>query len=241
MGRFVCVNRYFNPIHRNCLNSMYGGGIFGEIKKKMSKLEFLKQIYEYLKYPSAKSLSMSMADTHHNGIFSLVINGTEFGKLTRVFIADEKLKPFDVQLHTHRYPIKLTMIKGNITHFIAYRSEVVDCHTVSLSEFMYKSPLNGGNGLTYEKETNVLIKDYHLPIGSTLQMTSHEFHTMSCSKGSVWIVEEQGFDTESSRVLGVPFITDGLYNPPKQFQVNDKCQLVFKELKKLINDYEIIS
>lgn len=206
----------------------------------MSKLKFLKKVYDYLKNPNIESLNLSMADTHHQGMFSLVIAGTEFGKLTRVFIADTDLLPYEVQLHTHRYPIRLTTIKGNIKHFVAYRSEVVDCHTVELSEFNYKSPLNGGNGLSYEKETNVIIKDYHLPIGSTLQMTENEFHTVSCDKGSIWIVEEQGFINDFSRVLGVPFVTEGLYNPPASFQINDKCQLVAKEIKKLILDYEVV-
>jgi hypothetical protein len=59
-------------------------------------------------------------------------------------------------------------------------------------------------------------------------------------KGSIWIVEEQGFKVDSSKVLGVPFITDGLYNAPAPFQVNDKCQIVAKEIKKLILDYEVV-
>jgi len=206
----------------------------------MNKLEFLKKIYDLIKNPNQESLKLSMADTHHDGIFSLVIEGTEFGKLTRVFIANEKLKPYEVQLHTHRYPIRLTTIKGNIKHYVAYRSEIVDCHTVELSEFEYKSPLNGGQGLKYTKETNVIIKDYSLPIGSTLQMSNEEFHTMSCSKGSIWIVEEQGFKTDSSKILGVPFVTDGLYNEPKSFQVNDNCQLVAREIKKMILEYELV-
>lgn len=206
----------------------------------MTKLEFLKTIYGLLKNPNIDSLNLSMADTHHNGLFSLVIDGTEFGKLTRVFIADVDLLPYEVQLHTHRYPIRLTTIKGNIKHYVAYRSEIVDCHTVSLSEFRYKSPLNGGNGLSYENETNVIIKDYHLPVGATLQMTENEFHTVSCDKGSIWIVEEQGFINDYSRVLGVPFVTDGLYNPPASFQVNDKCQIVAKEIKRLILEYELV-
>lgn len=206
----------------------------------MSKLEYLKKIYACIKTPNIESLNLSMADTHYNGLFSLVICGTEFGNLTRIFVSDTDILPYQIQLHTHRYPIKLTTIKGNIKHFVAYRSEVVDCHTVSLSEFKYKSPLNGGKGLSYKKETNVIIKDYHLPIGSTLQMTENEFHTVSCDKGSIWIVEELGFKKDYSHVLGVPFITDGLYNPPASFQVNDKCQMVSKEIKKLILDYELV-
>jgi hypothetical protein len=57
----------------------------------MSKLESFKKIYGYLKNPSIDSLNMSMSDTHHPGLFSLVIDGTEFGRLTRVFIADNVL------------------------------------------------------------------------------------------------------------------------------------------------------
>ena len=57
----------------------------------------------------------------------------------------------------------------------------------------------------------------------------------------VWIVEELGFKNDFSRVLGVPFVTDGLYNSPASFQTNDKFQIVQKEIKKLILDYEVVS
>ena len=53
-------------------------------------------------------------------------------------------------------------------------------------------------------------------------------------------LEEQGFETDSSRVLGVPFVTEGLYNEPKSFQVNDNCQLVTREIKKMILNYELV-
>jgi hypothetical protein len=207
----------------------------------MSKLEFLKMVYGYLKNPNIESLNLSMDDTHHNGIFSLVINGTEFGKLTRVFIADTELLPYEVQLHTHRYPLRITTIKGNITHITAVESFDNNFNNVELSEFEYKSPLNGGGGLKYIGERKVTLKEYALPVGATIEMSNTQYHTMSCSKGSIWIVEEQGFALDYSKVLGVPFITEGLYNPPAPFQVNDKCQLVAKEIKKLILDYELVS
>jgi hypothetical protein len=206
----------------------------------MKKQEFLKKIFDLLKNPNQESLKLSMNDVHHKGLFSLVIDGSEFGNLTRVFIADEKIKPFEVQLHSHRYPIRLTTIKGQIKHVVAFRSEIVDCHTVSLSEFDYKSPLNGGKGLSYLKETNVIIKDYVLPIGATLEMDEKEIHTVSCSKGSIWIVEELGFKVDSSKVLGVPFITEGLYKEPKSFQINDNHQLVKKEVAKILLDYDVV-
>lgn len=206
----------------------------------MWKLQKLQQIQKFLNYPNTDSLNLSMKDTHHAGLFSLVIHGTEFGKLIRVFIADEDIQPYEVQLHTHRYPIMITAIKGNITHYVAVRTDTIDVATVSLSEFNYKSPLNGGEGLSYLKETNVTLKDYNLPVGATLKMTPDEFHTVSCKKGAIWIVEENGFKSDSSRVLGVPFITEGLYNPPNSFQINDKYQMVKSEINKLILAYKSI-
>lgn len=206
----------------------------------MEKLQFLKRIYDLVKNPNNESLKLSMQDVHIKGLFSLVIDGTEHGKLTRIFIACERLKPYQIQLHTHRYPIQLTTIRGNIKHFVAQTSSTNDCENVQLSEFEYKSPMNGGDGLRYIKESQVKIRDYHLPIGATLKMTEFEYHTVACSKGSIWIVEEQGFSLDSSLVLGVPFVTENLYNAPTQFQINDKCQIAAKEIKKLILDYELV-
>lgn len=206
----------------------------------MIKLNFLKTIYGFLKNPNPESLKMSLADVHGEGIFSLVINGTEPGKLTRVFIADRKLKPFEVQLHSHRYPIRLTAIKGNIRQLVATEDVNLSDSVLSLPTYEYQSPLNGGSGLEYVEELPYVIKDFPVPVGATIRMTENEIHTMTCSKGSIWIVEEGGFEKEKSIVLGVPFITDGLYNAPGQFQINDKVQIVMKAVKQLILDFENI-
>ncbi len=201
--------------------------------------DFLENIKRILSLPKNESLKLSLRDVHHKGLFSLVIAGNEPGKLSRVFIASGKIKPFAIQLHTHRYPIKLTVLNGNVKHHIAIPA-LAELHpkTVKLSEFDYKSPLNGGTGLTYVKETPTYIEDYLLPVGASLSMTSDEFHTVSCSTGSMWVVEEGGFEKETSKVLGVPFITEGLYNPPKQFQINDNYSKVLKVVTKLLSDYQ---
>lgn len=206
----------------------------------MKKLDYLKSVHKALKNPNLESIKMSMDNVHHDNLFSLVIKGTEPGKLTRAFIANSEIEPYDVQLHSHRYPIKLTVIKGKVMHHLAFRSEIQDFHTTSLSEFKYKSPLNGGSGLSYLKEGNFILKDINLPIGSSIEMDENEIHSVSCSKGSIWIVEEKGFKTDESVVLGVPFTTEGYYTEPRQFQINDNVQLVAKEIKKIILDYELV-
>lgn len=201
--------------------------------------EKLKSIIESLIDPQNESIKMSMNHVHAPGLFSLVVSGDEFGKLTRIFIATKKLKPFSVQFHTHRYPIVLTSIRGDITHHLAVESEKSP-ETVQLSEYLYHSFMNGGNGLQYLNEINIKCSDYKIPTGSIIDLGIDDFHTMSCSKGSIWIVEEKGFQEKCSRVLGVPFVVDGLYTKPEMFQINDKIQLVIRELKKINLAYELV-
>src|SRR6185369_8910970 len=115
----------------------------------MEKLEFLKQIVEDLKNFNNPSIKLSLNNVHAEGLFSLVISGTEHGKLTRVFIADKRLAPFDVQLHTHRYPLQITAVKGIIKHHLAERVSEPDFTSINIPEYEYKSFLNGGFGLKY--------------------------------------------------------------------------------------------
>jgi len=205
--------------------------------------EFLKTILEKMNKPNNESLKFSMRNVHAKGVFSLVIDGTEFGKLTRIFIAHKKLKPFDVQYHTHRYPVTITTLKGNITHHTAETnsdSNALYSGGLIMSLFNYKSVLNGGNGLNYVKEVEVKAKECRLPVGSKLHLGTFDFHTMSCDKGSIWIVEERGFEKDSSEVLGVPFTVDNLYNEPAMFQITDNCQKVDRVIKELILQYELV-
>jgi len=204
----------------------------------MERLKLLKRVQYCLRSGSPDSLNLSLNNVHSEGLFSLVVDNVEFGKLTRVFIAEKKIKPFDVQFHTHRYPIRLTTIKGQFKHHVAkecYRKEVDTC---TISKFDYKSFLNGGSGLKYEKEVEIVVSDYTIPNGSTIEMNTVEYHTVSCAKGTIWIVQELGFEKDSSKVLGVPFIVDSLYTKPEMFQINDKAQLVLREISKMISEYE---
>lgn len=209
----------------------------------MKQIDYLKHIVSKLTEVGNKSLEMSLNNVHSQGLFSLVVDGTEFGKLLRIFIADKKLKPYSVQLHTHRYPINLMAIRGNITQYTAKYIDDEDtqsCDTVELSQYRYKSFLNGGKGLTYDGQAKVILNEFFIPKGGSIYMNTYQFHTISCTKGSIWIVEEMGFETDGSKVLGVPFTADGLYTEPSMFQINDRIQLVLKELRQMIRDYESV-
>lgn len=202
--------------------------------EKETTLQRLERLKSYLDKPELESLQMSLDNVHAKGMFSLVIHGTEPGKLVRVFIAGKKLNPFEVQYHNHRYSIHLTTLKGNIIHHTATADPYGN---IMISAYNYKSFLMGGNGLTYIEERQIRCDDYRIPIGSTIVLSHESFHTMSVSKGSMWVVEETGFKKDDSEILGVPFVVDGLYTKPEMFQINDGAQLVLTELKRLIGLY----
>lgn len=208
-----------------------------KIETVVEKIKRIKSLMDADKV----AIHFSMGDVHHKGLFSLVIHGEDFGNLTRVFIAGEKIKPYSVQLHSHRYPISLTVIKGQVRHHVATTAQWHTHGVALMPEFDYKSPLTGGNGLSYAGERLVNLTDTILPLGANVKMSAEEIHTVSCGKGAMWIVEELGFQKESSTVLGVPFITEDLYKKPEQFQINDQFQLVSRQLTNLINDFKSVT
>lgn len=196
-----------------------------------------EELYEMMKNVNKNSLDMSIADCHIKGCFSLVVGGTEHGKLTRVFIATKKINPFDIQFHSHRYDLKLGVIRGAFDHHIALEDipqSYYDGESVKLKSYEYKSPLNGGNGLVLTGESNWNLKSYRVPVGGEMYLPSNLIHSVSCKKGSIWVVQEQGFNCDSSVVLGTDFSTEGLYNEPKQFQVDNMYEQVLEKLNKLV-------
>lgn len=204
-------------------------------------MKTLRKVNEMLENPDADALEMSLDNVHSEGLFSLVLGGTEHGKLTRVFVANKKLKPFGVQLHTHRYSIKLTVIKGHVKHYTTTDCESINHESVVLPQYKYKSVLNGGFGIRYMKDRVVQVKEFTIPVGATVHMNSDQFHTVSCSKGSMWIVEEQGFEKDHSLLLGVPFTVNDLYTKPRGSQVMDMFNAVHAVVKNLLSDFNTVS
>lgn len=194
-------------------------------------------LYKMMLNVSKESLDMSIADCHIKGTFSLVVDGTEHGKLTRVFIATKKINPFDIQFHSHRYGLKIGVIHGVFDHHIASEvgsADIINGNVVKLKSYEYKSPLNGGTGLIGTGESLWELDSYKIPVGGEIYLPSQQIHSVSCKKGSIWVVQELGFGDDSSVVLGTDFSTEGLYNKPEQFQVNNMYEQVLNKLKKLV-------
>lgn len=198
------------------------------------KLQGLKAL---LLNPSPESLAKSMADVHHPYIFSLVVGGTDNGCLTRVFIADDEIKPYAVKLHTHRYNLEITALNGPIRHHTATLLSLYEErpeHSVQMERYQYKSPLNGGSGLTHTGQSILKLRDYFMPEGATADMWFDDIHTMSCGIGAMWMVEEGGFRSDFSEVYGVPFTLEGLYNKPTESKIAEMAQRVLEQVNTLL-------
>ena len=59
--------------------------------------------------------SMSLKNCHAKGLFSLVVESNN-GQLLRVFVAQEDVNPFDIQLHSHKYDLTIGVLCGEFTH-----------------------------------------------------------------------------------------------------------------------------
>lgn len=183
---------------------------------------------------------MSMGDVHVKGLFSLVFHGEQAGHLTRAYLAHRKVKPFDAQLHSHTYDLKITVLKGRVTHHRAKNLATPDKSGTTIAAYKYKSPLNGGDGiLVFSHEQAISIEEYIIPPAATIYLKHSDIHTVSCSKGAIWVVEELGFKSKESTVLGAPFCLDGLYRKPEQFEVNNNYQALRRQTQSLVNDHAL--
>jgi len=203
-------------------------------------MRYIKTLHEKIKQADTTSLAMSMGDVHAKGLFSLVFHGDQAGKLTRAYLAEKKVDPFDAQLHSHSYDLKITVLKGRVTHHLATLSKPNVKGAINMPAYKYKSLLKGGDGiLRYINEQALLVDEYVLPTAATIYLKHSDIHTVSCSKGAIWIVEELGFKAAETTVLGSPFCVDDLYRKPEQFEVNNAYQKLRRAAQNLMNEHAL--
>lgn len=200
----------------------------------MSTQDHLENLLALLTDAQAESLAMSLDNVHHPGLFSLVFAGTEPGTLTRAFIANEKINPYAIALHSHKYDLEITTIAGKIRH---YRAEPDGYGEVWMDVHRYESPLTGGKGLVFDGRQAFDISEYYVPTGSVLPLRFNHIHSVSCSEGAIWIVKEKGFRIDRSIVLGVPFATGHLYAEATSQQTRIHLSDVIYSVKKLLSNY----
>lgn len=206
--------------------------IFDTLLDKMQTLKQLPAKYHLM-------------DCHADGLFSLVIDGEMdkdgnflSGTLTRVFIATKKIKPFTIQLHSHKYDLTIGVIHGCFQHHIADVTNDIDFVNIvgktRMKRYQYKSPINGESSLEYLDQRFYSLSSNHTPVGGEIFLPHDLIHTVSCDKGTIWVVQEHELKTDSNIVLGVPFKTTKLYKQPTQEEVSKMGILVYEKLKDIM-------
>ena len=203
-------------------------------------MNIFKEACNYLsKEPNRQNIDMSLKNTHVKGMYSIVLNIDNDGNLFRVFYATEEIKPYEIALHEHRYSLTLGFIDGCIKQhsLIETYTEVCACERIGLPVFKYETPLNGGNGLTYIEDIFAYIISTDMPLYSSVYLNADDIHTISCTKGSMWIVAEERlrYNKNYSYVYGKPFTTDGLYDKISDEEYNNIFNLIKDKLKPYLN------
>ena len=181
----------------------------------------LLKLKELINNAPQEALNMSLNDVHAAGIFSLVFHCDENKRLTRAFMAGKEIQPYEVQLHTHRYPLRITVLKGRVVHHRAVVSSEFnkDQHQgiVKMDSMSYRSAIVGdGRVEVVVEDVELALKDFTLPVGSSVELTEHDIHTVSCAKDAIWVVEELPIvePCEYTRMYGVPFTVTEMYRKP---------------------------
>lgn len=141
--------------------------------------------------------------------------------------------------------MNITCLQGEIVHHRAFERTNSRDSNISIQKYRYSSGITGDSKLTYANEIDIELCSYNIPIGSTLYLKEEDYHTMSCSANSIWLVEEYTKYSEEyyeggfpSYVLGVPFSTYNLYNPiVSSKELDSYLDILEKCIKKLLSNY----
>jgi hypothetical protein len=181
----------------------------------------LRHLRDLIHNTTQEVLGMSLKDIHAPELFSLVFHCDENKRLKRAFMAGKEIQPYEIQLHTHRYPLRITVLKGRVVHHRAVVSSEFnkDQHhgIVKMDSMSYRSAIVGdGRVDVVVEDVELALKDFTLPVGSSVELTEHDIHTVSCAKDAIWVVEELPIvePCEYTRMYGVPFAVTEMYRKP---------------------------
>ena len=110
-----------------------------------------------------------------------------------MFVSQEDVNPFDIQLHTHKYDLTIGVLCGEFTHHDAtYWYSVPISQTmlqskVTLPAYDYNS--NGGYFSDLD-EVDLIITNHIVPKYGVIELSSTDVHTVSAKKGTMWVIQE---------------------------------------------------
>ena len=141
-------------------------------------------------------LNNSYKDCHIKGLHSIAINSND-GYLSRVFITDDnhELTKDAIAVHSHRYSLGITVLKGYIHHRLYFPTKDVFPYNdaIRLQSFRYHSKLNENKGC-FSKYGGSMLFDTNLSVlhpNSYIYLKSSDLHDVYClQQVNAWLCVE---------------------------------------------------
>lgn len=188
-------------------------------------------------------IMMSRMNCHCRGADSIVVQKHSGGNLTRVFLAwpgNDLLNNvedgrYTVGVHNHRYPIRISLVCGDVTNILYDRVPRLGKFSVHLYHHEFRS-----GGMSSPPEVRLLgVEQLYLSRWKALNFEEAEYlvesdlHTMRCGPFSAWKVEE-GANVRDATDLFSPdetIRTEELYTP---FESPDAVR---KRVREFVNGF----
>lgn len=140
----------------------------------------------------------AIANCHAPGLYSIPVNVREHS-VDRIFI-DTLGKAHTVAPHNHRYPLRLTVLRGELTHSVW---EPDPTGAIEMWRYQWHSPLTGHAGrfaLKDEASSRFNVSTDWMSPGEYVHLRPEQYHSLGTDPGAVWMVTE-GLDTQDSETL----------------------------------------
>ncbi|TPL42588.1 hypothetical protein [Mesorhizobium sp. B2-4-5] len=132
----------------------------------------------------------SFRNFHVKGFDYLCVKRTpEHTRKVYFFDGNVSQLPEVVNPHDHRYHFKTTVLSGVMSNSVYVPD---DKHGKVYNEFEWHTPLNGGDGFTWKRETRLFEyqRVFYRP-GTTYQMDAEDFHTIRMhAEGTVIVLDQ---------------------------------------------------
>lgn len=134
----------------------------------------------------------SFKDFHVKGFDYVCLKRTpELTRKVYFFNGDVSQLPEVVNPHNHRYNFTTTVLRGHMSNSQYIESPQGEVY----NEFSYMTPLNGGDGFTWKKETRLFEVNRMFYAGgysnTDYTMLAHEFHTIRMHADDTVLVLDQ--------------------------------------------------
>jgi hypothetical protein len=134
----------------------------------------------------------SYKNFHAKGLHYICLERSPLVTLKAYFFEDDISSAPEVAVpHNHRYDFTSEVLAGELTDIEYAAMDALGDRSSVAQQWSYLTPLNGGNGFTWEKEvslfkTNTRIKKP----GEILLTQSHKIHTIKVKRGTVLLLTQ---------------------------------------------------